>query len=83
MILLARLHEVQKSYCSQPGRMRSRSTVLKFSRSLYLDNHRDVHLSHFCIFLRIEFQKMRMMFLRIECDFAEKSGQFCDFAAKI
>ena len=41
---------------------------------------RDVHLSHF---LRIEFQKMRMMVLRIECDFAEKSGQFCDFAAKI
>ena len=45
--------------------------------------YRDVHLSHFRIFLRIEFQKMRMMFLRIECDFAKKSGQFCDFAAKI
>ena len=40
--LLARLHEVQKSYCSHPGRThsrsRSRSTLLKFSRSLYLDN---------------------------------------------
>ena len=47
---LARLHEVQKSYCSHPGRTRSRSryryryrsrsrhTLLKFSRSLYLDN---------------------------------------------
>ena len=44
---------------------------------------RGVHLSHFRIFLRIEFQKMRMMFSRIECDFAEKSGQFCDFGAKI
>ena len=40
---LARLHEVQKSYCSHPGRTRSRSrsrsTLLKFSRSLYLGNH--------------------------------------------
>ena len=38
--LLARLQEVQKSYCSHPGRTRSRSrhTLLKFSRSLYLDN---------------------------------------------
>ena len=46
--LLARLHEVQKSYCSHPGRTRSRyryrsrsrsrHTLLKFSRSLYLDN---------------------------------------------
>ena len=36
--LLARLHEVQKSYCSHPGRTRSRSTLLKFSRSQYLDN---------------------------------------------
>ena len=40
--ILARLHEVQKSYCSHPGRTRSRSrsrhTLLKFSRSLYLDN---------------------------------------------
>ena len=41
---LARLHEVQKSDCSHPGRTRSRSssrsrsTLLKFSRSLYLDN---------------------------------------------
>ena len=37
---LARLHEVQKSYCSHPGRTRSRSrsTLVKFSRSLYLDN---------------------------------------------
>ena len=43
---LARLHEVQKSYCSHPGRTRSRyrsrhrsrHTLLKFSRSLYLDN---------------------------------------------
>ena len=39
---LARLHEVQKSYCSHPGRTRSHSrsrhTLLKFSRSLYLDN---------------------------------------------
>ena len=43
---LARLHEVQKSYCNHPGRTRSRSrsrsrsrhTLLKFSRSLYLDN---------------------------------------------
>ena len=41
---LARLHEVQKSYCSHPGstrsryRSRSRHTLLKFSRSLYLDN---------------------------------------------
>ena len=41
---LARLHKVQKSYCSHPGctrsRYRSRSchTLLKFSRSLYLDN---------------------------------------------
>ena len=36
---LARLHEVQKSYCSHPGRTRSRScsTLLKFSRGLYLD----------------------------------------------
>ena len=34
---LARLHEVQKSYCSHPGCTRSRSTLLKFSRSLYLD----------------------------------------------
>ena len=34
------LHEVQKSYCSHPGRTRSRSrsSLLKFSRSLYLDN---------------------------------------------
>ena len=40
LLFLARLHEVQKSYCSHPGRMRSRSrhTLLKFSRSLYLDN---------------------------------------------
>ena len=42
-LLLARLHEVQKSYCSHPGRTRShsrsRSTLLKFSRSLYLCNH--------------------------------------------
>ena len=44
---------------------------------------RDVHLSHFRIFLQIGFQKMRMTVLRNECDFAEKSGQFCDFAAKI
>ena len=42
--ILARLHEVQKSFCSHPGRTRSRSfsrsrsTLLKFSRSLYLDN---------------------------------------------
>ena len=40
---LARLHEVQKSYCSHHGRRRSHSrsrhTLLKFSRSLYLDNH--------------------------------------------
>ena len=44
---LARLHEVQKSYCSHHGRTRSRSryrsrsrsTLLKFSRSLYLGNH--------------------------------------------
>ena len=39
---LARLHEVQKSYCNHPGRTRSRyrsrHTLLKFSRSLYLDN---------------------------------------------
>ena len=47
---LARLHEVQKSYCSHPGRTRSRSrsryryryrsrhTLLKFFRSLYLNN---------------------------------------------
>ena len=43
---LARLHEVQKSYCSHPGRTRSHSryrshschTLLEFSRSLYLDN---------------------------------------------
>ena len=43
---LARLHEVQKSYCSHPGRTRSRScyrsgsrhTLLKFSIRLYLDN---------------------------------------------
>ena len=39
---LPRLHEVQKSYCSDLGRTRSRSrsshTLLKFSRSLYLDN---------------------------------------------
>ena len=39
---LARLHEVQKSYCSHPGHTRSRyrscHTLLKFSRSLYLDN---------------------------------------------
>ena len=41
---LAGLHEVQKSHCSHPGRTRSRSrscsshTLLKFSRSLYLDN---------------------------------------------
>ena len=46
------------------------------------ETSRDVHLSHFCIFLRIEFQKMRMMVLRTECDFAEKSGQFCDFPRK-
>ena len=42
-LFLARLHEVQKSYCSHPGRTRSRSrsrsTLLKFSRSLYLCNH--------------------------------------------
>ena len=40
-LLLARLHEVQKSYCSHHGRTRSRSrsTLLKFSRSLYLGNH--------------------------------------------
>ena len=44
LYFLARLHEVQKSYCSHPGRTRSRShyhsrsTLLKFSRSLYLDN---------------------------------------------
>ena len=53
-VFLARLHEVQKSYCSHPGRThshsryryrycyrypsRSRHTLLKFSRSLYLDN---------------------------------------------
>ena len=39
-LFLARLHEVQKSYCSHTGRTRSRSrsTLLKFSRSLYLDN---------------------------------------------
>ena len=39
-LLLARLHEVQKSYCNHPGRTRYRShhTLLKFSRSLYLDN---------------------------------------------
>ena len=40
---LARLHEVQKSYCSHPGctrsRSLSRSTLVKFSRSLYLGNH--------------------------------------------
>ena len=38
---LARLHEVQKSYCSHHGRIRSRSrsTLLKFSRSLYLGNN--------------------------------------------
>ena len=37
---LPRLHEVQKSYCSHPGRTRSRSRsiLLKFSRSLYVDN---------------------------------------------
>ena len=34
----ANLLEVQKSYCSHHGRTRSRSTLLKFSRSLYLDN---------------------------------------------
>ena len=42
MAFLARLHVVQKSYCSHPGRTRSRSrscsTLLKFSRSLYIDN---------------------------------------------
>ena len=46
LFFLARLHEVQNSYCSHPGRKRSRScyrsrsrhTLLKFSRSLYLDN---------------------------------------------
>ena len=42
-VFLARLHEVQKSYCSHHGRTRSRSrsrsTLLKFSRSLYLGNH--------------------------------------------
>ena len=37
-LFLARLHEVQKCFCSHPGRTRSRSTLLKFSRSLYLDN---------------------------------------------
>ena len=39
-LFLARLHKVQKSYCSHPGRTHShsRSTLLKFSRSLYLDN---------------------------------------------
>ena len=39
--LLARLHEVQKSYCSHHyrTRSRSRSTLLKFSRSLYLGNY--------------------------------------------
>ena len=40
---LARLHEVQKSYCSHHGRTRSRSrsrsALLKFSRSLYLGNN--------------------------------------------
>ena len=38
---LARLHKMQESYCSHPGRTRSRShsTLLKFSRSLYLGNH--------------------------------------------
>ena len=40
-LFLARLHVVQKSYCSHPGRTRScsRSTLLKFSRSLYLGNY--------------------------------------------
>ena len=40
VMFLAGLHEVQKSNCSHPGhtRSRSRSTLLKFSRSLYLDN---------------------------------------------
>ena len=53
-VFLARLQEVQKSYCSHLGRTRSRSRyrycsryrsrsrsrhiLLKFSRSLYLDN---------------------------------------------
>ena len=57
--------------------------VLIMAVVLKTDISRDVRLSQFNIFLRIEFQKMRMMFLRIECDFAEKSRQFCDFAAKI
>ena len=35
---LARLYKVQKSYCSHPGGTCSRHTLLKFSRSLYLDN---------------------------------------------
>ena len=39
MSFLARLHEVQKSYCSHHSQTRSRHTLLKFSRSLYLDNH--------------------------------------------
>ena len=41
LCFLARLHEVQKSYCCHHGRTRSRSrsTLLKFSRSLYLCNH--------------------------------------------
>ena len=34
---LARLHEVQKSYCSHHGRTRSRHTLLKYSRS-HFDN---------------------------------------------
>ena len=38
VLSLARLLEVQKSYCSHPGLTHSRSILLKFSRSLYLDN---------------------------------------------
>ena len=41
MSYLARLHEVQNSYCMSchHSQTRSRHTLLKFSRSLYLDNH--------------------------------------------
>ena len=41
MLFLARLHEVQKSYCtsSHHSQTCSRHTLLKFSRSLYLENH--------------------------------------------
>ena len=40
MSYLARLHEVQNSYCTSchHSQTRSRHTLLKFSRSLYLDN---------------------------------------------